>query len=81
MTLEVDGDRHDTLDGDRWVAARRALLGWSREKVAEAAGTSVSHMGLIERGDEDSGFVIVLRLAKALDMTPGELLDGIDPDA
>ena len=65
----------------RRIAARRALLGWSREKVAEAAGTSVNYLGSIERGDQEARFVIVLRLAKALDVTPGELLDGIDPDA
>jgi transcriptional regulator with XRE-family HTH domain len=63
----------------RRIAARRALLGWSREKVAEAAGTSANYVGSIERGDQDAGLLTILRLAQALDTTPGELLDGLDP--
>jgi transcriptional regulator with XRE-family HTH domain len=63
----------------RRIAARRALLGWSREKVAEEAGTSANYVGSIERGDQDAGLLTILRLARALDTTPGELLNGLDP--
>jgi transcriptional regulator with XRE-family HTH domain len=63
----------------RRIAARRALLGWSREKVAEAAGTSTNYVGSVERGDQDAGLLTILRLARALDVSPGELLNGLDP--
>lgn len=64
----------------RRLASRRALLGWSRERLAEAAGTHPNYVGSLERGDQDAGLVTILRLAKALGVTPGELLDDIEID-
>lgn len=60
----------------RRIAARRVLLGWSREQVAEAAGTSANYVGSIERGDQDTGLNTILRLAKALDITPANCWTG-----
>lgn len=71
---------HAAIQLGRRLASRRALLGWSRERLAEEAGTHPNYVGSLERGDQDAGLVTILRLARALGISPGELLDGIEPD-
>ena len=57
------------------VKARRLELGISQENLAGAAQVERSHMGKVERGEHMPNFVLILRLARALSMTPGELVD------
>lgn len=57
------------------VRARRLELGMSQEALAGAAQVERSHMGKVERGEHMPNLVLILRLAPALSMTPGELVD------
>jgi transcriptional regulator with XRE-family HTH domain len=53
----------------------RLELGLSQEELAATAAVERSHMGKIERGEHIPNFVLILRLAKALRVTPGHLVD------
>lgn len=67
--------------GDRAKAARDAA-GLSQQAVADRAGLHVSYYGQIERGARNVALHNILRVAAALEVRPGELLDGLpDPDA
>lgn len=57
------------------VREKRHELGLSQEELASAAQVERSHMGKIERGEHMPNFVLILRLAKALSITPGQLVD------
>lgn len=57
------------------VRARRLEIGLSQEELAASAAVERSHMGKIERGEHMPNFVLILRLAKALEVTPGNLVD------
>jgi transcriptional regulator with XRE-family HTH domain len=53
----------------------RLELGLSQEELANAAQVERSHMGKIERGEHLPNLVLILRLAKALSVRPGLLID------
>ena len=59
------------------VAVRtiRLNLKISQEELSNLAEVERSHMGKIERGEHLPNFVLILRLAKALGIRPGELVD------
>lgn len=57
------------------VRKRRLQVGLSQEDLAGAAQVERSHMGKIERGEHLPNFILILRLAQALSMKPGELVD------
>lgn len=59
------------------LAVREARLkaGLSQEELANTAAVERSHMGKIERGEHMPNFVLILRLAKALVIRPGALVD------
>lgn len=57
------------------VRQRRLVLGLSQEELASAARVERSHMGKIERGEHMPNFVLILRLASALSISPGTLVD------
>lgn len=57
------------------VRERRLKIGISQEELASTAQVERSHMGKIERGEHMPNFVLILRLAKALDIKPGQLVD------
>lgn len=63
--------------GDR-VRELRKERGLSQEDLAELAGLHRTYIGGIERGERNVALVNILRLAKALNVSPGELLDGIE---
>lgn len=56
------------------VRSRRAALGWSQEALADYAGVDRSHMGKIERGERNVTFLNILRIAKAMECSPSDLL-------
>ncbi|CAN5663748.1 hypothetical protein BH09MYX1_BH09MYX1_57260 [soil metagenome] len=58
------------------VRRRRRALGLTLEQVAESAGLSPNYVGSIENGKHDPSLSSVLKLAKALGSTPGQLLGG-----
>ncbi len=57
------------------VKKRRLELGLSQEELANFAHVERSHMGKIERGEHLPNLVLILRLAKALSIEPGSLVD------
>ena len=59
------------------VRARRRGLGWSQERLAEAAGLDQTYVSGIETGRRNPTLRVVLRLADALGWPPSELLDGV----
>lgn len=56
------------------VRARRVALALSQETLADAAGIDRSHMGKIERGERNVTFLNIVRIAKALQCKPSDLL-------
>ena len=61
------------------VRARRRNLGLSQEALAEAADLHSTYIGSIERGERNVALLNLLRLAKALKVSPGELLSRFEP--
>ena len=57
------------------VREKRFELGLSQEELANKAQVERSHMGKIERGEHLPNLVLILRLAKALSVKPGLLVD------
>ncbi len=66
-----------TAFGER-VRTARIAMGLSQEALAEAAGLHRTYVGSAERGLRNVSLHNILRLAKALDVRPGELLDGLE---
>ena len=57
------------------VRRRRVALGLSQEKLAELAGVHRTYVGMIERSEKNVRIYNIERLATALDIRPGSLLD------
>ena len=66
--------RHDFGARLREVRVERGL---SQEDLAFAAKLHRTYVGGIERGERNPSLVNVVRLARALGMTPSELLEGV----
>lgn len=64
----------------RRVRARRNELGWSQEKLAEAAGLHWTFVGQVERGRRNLTLHNILKLAYGLGMDAGELVAALHPD-
>lgn len=56
------------------VRALRTEGGVAQETLAHLAGVERSHMGKIERGEHMPTLVLILKIARALDRSAGELL-------
>jgi transcriptional regulator with XRE-family HTH domain len=61
----------------RRVRAHRIKIGLSQEALAHRAGIHPSYQGGVERGDRNLGLVNLLRIANALGVDPGSLVEGI----
>lgn len=55
----------------------REAKGLSQEKLGELAGLHRTYTSGVERGERNIGLINVLWLANALDVSPGELFEGI----
>jgi transcriptional regulator with XRE-family HTH domain len=62
--------------GDR-IRSRRADLGLSQEALADRAGLQRAYIGQLETGMRNVGLNNLARLARALDIDLGVLLEGI----
>jgi len=60
------------------VRTRRLEMGISQEALSSMASVERSHMGKIERGEHLPNLVLILRLAQALEIRPGELVDATE---
>jgi transcriptional regulator with XRE-family HTH domain len=73
VSASLDKDR-DLVRLGGAVRARRTELGLSQEALADFAQIDRSHMGKIERGERNVTFLNILRIAKAIQCKPSELL-------
>ena len=61
------------------LRAARERLGLTQEAVADRSGVQAGEISRIERGKRDPQVSTVEKLATAVGMKPGQLLDGEDP--
>ena len=61
----------------RW----REKRGLTQESLAHEAGITASYAGQVERGQKVPSLTVVLKLCRALDCTPGELLSDFTTQA
>lgn len=61
----------------RRVRAARLSRDWTQERLAEATGLHPSYVGDAERGNRNVSLDNILRIARALKIRPGDLLDGL----
>lgn len=59
------------------IRTRRLVLKLSQEKLAEKARLHWTYIGGIERGERNVSLLNILRIAKALNVTPSDLLKEI----
>ena len=57
------------------IREQRIFLKMSQEELALKAQVERSHMGKIERGEHMPNLTMILRLAKAMSIRPGLLID------
>lgn len=55
----------------RWREKRRL----TQEALAHLAGITTTYASLVERGKKVPSLTVILKLCRALECTPGELLD------
>lgn len=60
------------------VRKLRLAKGLSQEKLAELAGLHRNYIGGIERGERNVALLNIVRLARALEISPSQLLQGIE---
>ena len=61
------------------LRAQREALGYTQAKLAERAGVSPNYIGVLERGLKLPTLDTLVLIAKALDMSPAELLGDVRP--
>jgi transcriptional regulator with XRE-family HTH domain len=68
-------DALSTLGGR--VRARRLELGFSQEALGDVSGLHWTFIGQVERGRRNISLHNLLRLAEALEVDPGQLVEGL----
>jgi len=56
------------------VRVARTVKGISQEELAHRCGVDRSYLGAIERGEQNSGLLHLVRIATALETTVGDLM-------
>jgi transcriptional regulator with XRE-family HTH domain len=59
------------------VRQRRLSMGLSQEALAERADLHWTYIGGIERGERNVSLINIVRIARALELTPARLFAGI----
>lgn len=59
------------------IREKRVILGISQEDLAEICGLHRTYISSVERGERNISLVNIAVIARALSMTPSELLEGI----
>ena len=73
VSAKLDKDQ-DLVRLGAAIRARRMALPLSQEALADLAEIDRSHMGKIERGERNVTFLNILRIAKAMQCQPSDLL-------
>lgn len=61
------------------VREQRDKLGLSQMALADEAGLHFTYVSSVERGERNISLENITRLAAALDVNPGVLVDGLSP--
>ena len=64
----------------RQIRAARALLGWSQRQLADKAIVSLNAVTRLEKGKVDPALSAIRRLALALDLGLGKLVEELPPE-
>jgi transcriptional regulator with XRE-family HTH domain len=56
----------------------RRRLGYSQEELAGKAGLHRTYIGSVERGERNVSLENMVRIARAVGVTPSELLEGVE---
>lgn len=59
------------------VRKARLARGWTQEDLAEKTGLATVQVSRIERGKREVRLTTLVRLVRALDLPPAELLEGV----
>jgi len=57
------------------VRELRQQRGWSQERLAEESSIHENHLRRIEAGTANPSYLVLLRIARALDVRAGKLID------
>ncbi len=60
------------------IRLARVERGLSQEQLADAAGVHVTHLGGVERGVRNPNYATIVKLARALGVTPGTIVTRAD---
>jgi transcriptional regulator with XRE-family HTH domain len=63
------------------IRDRRHEQGLSQEALGDVSGLHWTFIGQVERGQRNLSLKNLLRLAKALEVDPGQLVKGLEPPA
>ena len=77
MPRKTSAPRRHALTGSR-IRERRGALGLRQSDLAKAAGISASYLNLIEHNKRRIGGKLLLDLARALEVEPARLSEGMD---
>ena len=70
-------DRDPRVQFGANLRKKRLALGLSQEKFAEKADLHWTYIGGIERGERNLSLVNIVKIARALNITPSELLKNV----
>ena len=70
-------DRDPRVQFGANLRSRRLALGLSQEEFAEKADLHWTYVGGIERGERNLGLLNIVKVARALKITPSELLTNV----
>lgn len=62
--------------GER-IRTLRKQLGWSQEDLAEVCGLHRTYVGAVERGERNVSLINIVQFARALQVKPADLMEGI----
>ncbi len=70
----MQDEERDLLALGHEIRRHRKAKGLSQEKLAELAGLNRNYIGFVERAERSPRVMTIFRIARALDLHPGELI-------